>query len=237
MFDAGRFSLGAERGKSSLATTVRDYEVIETVAATQDEIALAKFDLAVTLVLITPITVGVALLVWWFVYPSLVVLLLMASVIVPSLSLARWCELVIWLKNRERLQTGSISWEKHEVSQSHASAQRTKLVYTDYRALQEGRPQPQEIDSRYAVHPEFSFPPDVVRAVFAVVSSNDWKFTKRLLKENVKGITDENYADLLTEFVGAGFARLKGKDLRQGVAVTKKGQAVMSHLSLPSPTE
>jgi len=233
MFDVTRFSTSSDKGKSNLTSVVSDYELVESVQPTDTEVGLVYADLIITFVVLCPITSTPLLLISWYVWPIPYGVIVSVSLVINAMvSLSRYERNLIWLKGREKVATGKVDWEKHEVSQT-VQAGKTKVVYVDYQALSNNEPQPHEI--HFGLPPEFSFPPELLQAVFTLSVAHDYKFNKQLMKQ-VDGITDNNYGALVTELMQAGWLRLKGKTKNQGVELTKKGKRIVTSRLLPSPT-
>lgn len=234
MFDAQRFTVTSQTGKSSLTSAISDYEVIETVKPTNTDINLVYIDMLIVSAWLLPITLIPLLFVSWYVWPlPYITIILLSIVIISVVGLGRYESNFEWLRRLERVSTGQFDWEKHEVSQNVQSG-KTKTVYVDYQALSQGQSQPNDI--LFGSAPEFSFPPDVLQNLFSLCMSNDFKFNKRLAKQ-VEGITDSNYNQLVTELIMARWLRLKGQSIGQGVELTAKGKAIVKGRFLPSPTK
>jgi len=231
MFDATRFT--ATKEKSNLSSVVSNYEVAETIQASETEIGLVYADMLVCFIGLLPVTSVPFILIAWYIwpipYPVISSVTILISVII---TLNRYDHNLRWLKERETIATGTIDWQKHELTQAN-QASKTQTIYLDYQALSEGDPQPQEI--QFGINPQFSFPPQVLQDVFTQCIQNDYKFTKRLMK-GVKGINDNNYNTLVTELIEARWLRLKGDTLKKGVEPTNKGKKIMKGrlLALPS---
>jgi len=226
MFDATRFA--ATESKSNVTSVVSEYEVSAT--ASEVEIALVYSDLVIVGSSTVVFVIGIGLLVSWVIIEVSYWLICVVSVVMSVfLALVRYLNNVNWLKNR--IAWGRVDWDKHEAEIVRGS--KTKLVYIDYQALSQGKEQPSEI--KFGLDPEFSFPPAVIQKVFSVCVKNDYRFTRNLMK-SVPEINDGNYNTLLTEMMEAGYVKLRGKEIKQGVRVSKEGKAIMKSRLLPSPT-